>query len=78
MIKQMELKMSVKKGFQVVNMRGTTCGHKHQSVEAAQKCSDKLMGFKKRKTKGSCCSAIWYNSKIVLVGEDYYHNTGSF
>lgn len=37
-----------------------TCGHKHQTRDAAEKCMEKLT---KRDANGNC-SAQWYNSRI--------------
>jgi hypothetical protein len=37
-----------------------TCGHKHKTREAAEKCQEKLT----RRDKSGNCSALWYNSRI--------------
>jgi hypothetical protein len=37
-----------------------TCGHKHKTREAAERCQAKLT---KRDKQGNC-SALWYNSRI--------------
>ena len=36
------------------------CGHKHRTEEAAEKCREKLAGF-----KDGSCSATWYNARTV-------------
>lgn len=42
------------------------CGHKHRTIESAEKCASKLLGFD-RITKQ--CSAKWYNAFIVAETE---------
>ena len=43
-----------------------TCGHKHRSTEAAEKCQSKLLGYHRDPAGGGMiCSAKWYNSFIV-------------
>lgn len=39
-----------------------TCGHKHKSIEAAERCQEKLIGYNPKTRQ---CSAKWYNSYIV-------------
>lgn len=41
-----------------------TCGHKHRSIEAAEKCQEKLIGTHKENGQ-TICSAKWYNSYII-------------
>jgi hypothetical protein len=46
---------------------GQTCGHKHKTSEAAEKCQNKLIGLNR---KTSTCSAKWYNSYILGMGAE--------
>lgn len=41
-----------------------TCGHKHRTVESAEKCFHRLLGFRKEFGK-TVCSATWYNGYIL-------------
>lgn len=41
-----------------------TCGHKHRTPEAAEKCRDRLIGYN-AKTR-QCSATKWYNSYIVV------------
>lgn len=36
------------------------CGHKHRTENGAQRCLDKLQGY-----KDGNCSATWYGGKVV-------------
>ena len=38
-----------------------TCGHLHKTIDAAEKCREKKVGYDK---KNRTCSALWYNSTI--------------
>lgn len=47
-----------------------TCGHKHQSIEAAEACQKKLLNYRREKgTNSLICDAKWYNSYIVRKSE---------
>lgn len=46
-----------------------TCGHKHKTIEAAEKCQSKLIGMHKENGK-NVCSAKWYNSYILGMGAE--------
>ncbi len=52
-----------------------TCGHKHQTTEAAEKCLEKLLAWRRDPMGGGgrICSADWYNGYIVGRNDD---NTG--
>jgi hypothetical protein len=63
------------KAFQVVAKSEQCCGHKHKTQDAATKCREKLLNFS---THRNTCSAEWYNSKIVGIGEGYNYNAGTF
>lgn len=45
-----------------------TCGHKHRSLETAEKCRQKLLGGHRDYTGQYVCSAKWYNA--YLLGRD--------
>lgn len=45
-----------------------TCGHKHRTIEMAEKCQEKLIGVR-RENGHPICSAKWYNSYIVGSSE---------
>lgn len=48
-----------------------TCGHRHRSTEAAEKCRDKLLGYHRDPAGGSMiCSAKWYNSYILGLSDN--------
>jgi len=51
-----------------------TCGHKHKTLEAAEKCREKLIGYN---AKARTCSAKWYNSYILgrVLPEDIEADT---
>jgi hypothetical protein len=65
--------MSTQK-YMVVNSNNDTCGHNHTTPEAALKCKQKLLNWDNNHKN---CSAAWYNSKIVFVGENYNYNSGN-
>ena len=44
-----------------------TCGHKHKTSEAAEKCQEKLLAWNKTTRE---CSAKWYNSYILGMGAE--------
>jgi hypothetical protein len=48
-----------------------TCGHKHRTIEAAEKCMNKLLNWRRDPMGGGrICDATWYNGYILGRNDD--------
>lgn len=52
--------------WQVKHKTGETCGHKHRTKEAAEKCLDRLLNWDEDRRR---CSSYWYNACVAWEGE---------